>query len=85
MVTVNGKKIDAARKYDPETHTLTLDTVTITPADTLEVTLTGVKDGLDYKDDPRKHLLQKLIMDMRMGTRAKSEILGALDELIREA
>jgi hypothetical protein len=84
VVAVNGKKIEAARKYDPETHTLTLDTVTITPADAVEVILTGAKDGLDYKDDPRKHLLQKLIMDMRMGTRAKTEMLGALDELIQK-
>ena len=84
VITLNGKKVDADHIYNPAMHTLTLETLKITPADSLEIAVVGAKDGLAYQEDPRKHLLQKMIKAMRMATRAKTEMLDALEELMQE-
>ncbi len=82
-VKINGQQVACNTRFDADTHTLTLDTIQITPADTLEVSVVGEKQGdLAYTADPRKYLLAKFIKNARMGTRVKTEMLGCLDDII---
>lgn len=81
-VHVNGAVVPADTKYDPESKTLVVSGITISPADTLEVTLTCAAGSLAINADRRIEACLKLIRNFRLETNAKSSLAADLPRLI---
>lgn len=78
---VNGEPVEVEGVYDPDTHTFSVTGLTVTPRDTLEVTLSGA-ETLAYLGDYRPAVCSKLLKHIRMESWSKQDMSKHLPELI---
>ncbi len=76
-VARNGRLLQIQAAYDPETDTLALDPVTLTPADELIVRLATAEASLFSSRSRTLGHLRKLLFPMRVDSWVKSWIEGA--------
>lgn len=79
---VNGEERFADAAYDPATRTVTVGPVTISPADTLSVTISPQGERLAVAADDLSDTLRQMVEAFRLQTSAKAAIVERLEEIM---
>ncbi|GAB4569917.1 MAG: glycoside hydrolase family 31 protein [Anaerolineae bacterium] len=78
---VNGTRQEVTSQYDPETDTLHLNEICVTPGDTIQITVTA-EEGLQSTRDRRLEKGMRLIRGFALHTAAQHRLADALEDVL---
>jgi hypothetical protein len=82
LLEINGEPRETPFTFDEATHTVTIPSVTVSPADRLVVRL--LDEALFPDTDYRTELVRRMVEQFRLSTSAKSAITDQLDKIVDE-
>jgi alpha-glucosidase (family GH31 glycosyl hydrolase) len=84
LLRLNSKPLAVEWRYDPAARCLTIDGISLAPADVLQITLEGGDHPLAWRESRPQRVLEAMIRAFKMGSEAKKALATCLPDLLTD-